>query len=769
MMKTFVLRGITVFIFICLVLTGLWFNTGFGTLSSFGIGTISEICPVGALESMLAAKTVIPRALIGLIAFLLICLLLGRVFCGWLCPVPWLRKGAGTEPVPPFKNKEKKTGQIQYFNKDDIRDRAAVRSDENAGTVGHGAAISGAEAKESQTNKYSFRDNGEEVNGSALPKTPFVVLGAALLSAFAFGFPVFCIVCPVGLTFALVIGVWGMIVFNEPSLTIALIAGFLLIEVLFLRKWCHSFCPIGAIISLFSYFNRFFKPTVNSSCLKRAKGFNCSRCREVCPEGIDLNAKVSPMLLARCTKCHACSDACPVQAINFPLIAKKTAKTAQAKNPRPASTIQYRAPEEAIKDFSPVRLPLTRKLAVYEAERCISCGACEVVCPQHSPIREMMDFVRQEQFLKAGRVLLKAGAMPEICGRVCPQDRLCQGACPLAEEGGSVRIGALTGFCADYILSRDPKISISRRLKDRVAIIGAGPAGLACADVLCRKGLEVVVFDKNKKGGGLLYYGIPSFKLPKDIVERRLDIYQKEGIRFEFGRVIETAEEIETLVRDHDAVLWAAGAAEPVKPAIPGVEGVGFFTSDVFLGKVNVSSNSSNAEFGIQGSEVAVLGGGDSAMDCARCAVRLGAKQVTCIARKPRSSISAAQRELRLAESEGVELCASTQVEKIVRDANERIIGVQTADSLGNQKLIPAKIVISAWGFRNKPHPGLEKFVKFNSDGTIKTDGAMRAGEKIFAAGDAVLGADLVTDAIAQGRYAAQKIIEFIKLNQSDR
>lgn len=767
-MKTSVLCGITVFIFICLVLTGLLFNTGFGTLSSFGIGAISEICPVGALESMLAAKTVIPRVLIGLIVFLLVCLLLGRVFCGWLCPVPWLRKGAGAEPVPPLKEKENKAEPIQYLNKAHIRSRAAALPEENVGRAELGSIGSRAPIKDYQDNECTVGGTGNAVCVSDLPKTPFVVLGAALLSSFAFGFPVFCIICPVGLTFALVIGVWGMVVFNEPSLTIALIAGFLLIEVLFLRKWCHSFCPVGAIISLFSYFNRFFRPVVNSGCLKRSKGFNCTRCRDVCPEGIDLNAKVSPMLSARCTKCHACSDACPVKAINFPLIAKKNVKTTQQENPKPASTIQRRDPKEAIKDFDPVCFPLTRRQAVYEAERCISCGACEAVCPQHSPIREMMDFVRQEQFLKAGKVLLKAGAMPEVCGRVCPRDRLCQGACPLVEVGGPVQIGALTCFCADYAISRNSKVPITGRVKGKAAIVGAGPAGLACADVLCRRGLDVVVIDKHKKGGGLLYYGIPSFKLPKEVVDRRMNMYQNEGIKFEFSRSVTTEAEIEALIRENDAVVWAAGAVEPVMPKIPGVDGTGFYSSDVFLGKINVSPDSSKGEFRIEESEVAVLGAGDSAMDCARCAVRLGAKRTFCIARKPRGSISAAGKELLLAESEGVELLESTQVEKIVRDANERIIGVQAVDSTGNQKTIPAQIVISAWGFRNKRLPGLEKFVEFNSDNSIKTDESMYAGNKIFAAGDAVLGADLVTDAIAQGRYAAESIVQFIQLNKSD-
>lgn len=299
--------------------------------------------------------------------------------------------------------------------------------------------------------------------------------------------------------------------------------------------------------------------------------------------------------------------------------------------------------------------------------------------------------------------------------------------------------------------------------------MGAGPAGLACADVLRRNGLDVLVIDKNVKGGGLLYYGIPSFKLPKKVVERRMDIYQKEGIKFEFNRSITTEDEIESLVRGHDAVLWAAGAIQPVMPKIPGIEGGGFYTSDVFLSKVNLSPESAKIEFNIAGSAVAVLGAGDSAMDCARSALRLGAERVFCIARKPKNAVSADKNELMLAELEGVEFVELAQVREIVRGGNGSIEGVQIADAFGNESEIPAQLVISAWGFRNKHTPGLEKFLKFNSDGSIKTDKSMYAGEKIFAAGDAVLGADLVTDAIAQGRYAAQKMIEFVKSNQKDK
>lgn len=742
-MKTSTLRICTVLLFIGLVLTGMFFSTGFGSLSSFGIGSIAEICPVGALESMLASKTLIPRVIVGLLVFFVFCLVLGRIFCGWICPVPWLRVGVGCEPEPPLQKYSKSVRAVAYVDRVEVRERRQKVTVQN---------VKSAE----------INDSEEIKEANKVRKGPFIILGATLLSSLIFGFPVFCLVCPVGLTFAVIIGAWSMFVFNEPSLSLVLVSAFLLIEIVFLRRWCHSFCPIGAVISLFSYFNAFLRPVIGKDCLKQKSGFNCNRCREVCPEGIDLNSTKSRMLLARCIKCRACADACPVQVIHFPLLSSRK-ESLKGKVPKGAM-IRHRSFQLTVKDFEPVVVPLTKAQVLLEARRCIDCGACEDVCPQHTPIRDMMRLIREEKFLKAGKLLLAPGAMPEICGRVCPQDRLCRSVCPLTEEGGPVRIGELTSFCADYVLKRGIKPSNIHQGKTDipVGIVGAGPAGLSCADVLVHKGIKVTVFDRNPEGGGLLFYGIPSFKLPKEIVKNRLEFYRKLGIEFVLNRSIESNEDVQDLLERHHAVLWANGATVPVRPEIPGIDGEGFFVSNQLLAHVNQGSESKGKiQRELEGKNVAIFGAGDSAMDCARTVLRLGASSAVCIARKPRSLVSANGYELKIAESEGVILRDCSVIEAVNRNDCGKITSVTVSSSDCTLTRIPTDIVISAWGFKNVQIPALSGFVNFNEDETIKTDSSLYAGNKIFAAGDTVLGPDLVTDAIAQGRLAADSIWKF--------
>lgn len=747
-MKVRVLRAFTVLAFAVLVLVGLIFNSGFDSLSSFGFKSIAEICPVGALESMLASKTLIPRVIIGFLVFTAVCVVLGRFFCSWLCPVPSLRKAVGSNPPTPLKTGQNNTVGLSIFSKEDTRNRK----------------IGNSEVLQTSSDEVINRKDCSQKNISKVPKTPFVILGAALASAFAFGFPVFCIVCPVGLTFAVIIGLWSMVTFNEPTITLLLIAVFLLIEIVFLRKWCHQLCPIGAVISLLSYFNKTFTPKVSPHCLKQSCGMDCNRCRDACPEGIDLNAKVSPFLMARCSKCHACAEACPVSAIHFPFFTGKKQKQEEPSKLTPI-TIKLRTPDQAIKDFSEVAIPLTKEQVIVEASRCIDCGACETACPQHTPVRKMMAEIRQKHFLKAGKTLLVPGAMPEICGRICPQEELCQSVCPLSQTTGAIRIGALTSFCADYALKRGLPIKRRGTKKGKIGIVGAGPAGLAAADSLRNKGFSVSVFEGSTIGGGLLEFGIPSFKLPKSCVENRMKYYKKEGIDFHFGTKIESTEQIKALCRGFDAVLWAAGATQPVVPKIEGIQGENFFTSDVFLKEIATSQlQSISPRFELKGKRVAILGAGDSAMDCARSAIRLGASSAICIARKKLKEVSAHGKEVKQAEQEGVVFIDFSTVTKILRDLDGHLSGVQICNRESSQEsVVQVDFLVSAWGFRPKVLSSLQNVIKFNEDGTIKTDHNLCAGGNIFVAGDAVLGADLVTDAVAQGRYAAECIEKFLE------
>lgn len=275
--KTSTLRTLSILVFVGLTLVGLAFKTGTGTLSAFGYGTIASICPLGGIEALLASRTLVPHVLISLAVFLLLAIALGRVFCAWVCPVPLLREW--------FSSRRKDDGgnRVESANFDPQRRPASVSIDSR-----------------------------------------HYVLGSALISAAVFGFPVFCLVCPLGLTFAILIGIWRLLQFNEPTWTLLVFPAVLILELVVLRRWCRKICPLGALVSLFSSLNRFVRPQVNeSACLRTAKGVNCNKCRKACFEAIDLHHLKESRPLSECTKCRECADACPMHAITFPIINRK--------------------------------------------------------------------------------------------------------------------------------------------------------------------------------------------------------------------------------------------------------------------------------------------------------------------------------------------------------------------------------------------------------------------------------------------------------------
>jgi ferredoxin-type protein NapH len=275
--KASTLRTLTILAFVLLVIIGLAFHTGTGTLSAFGYKTFSAICPLGSLEAQLASKTFLPHILISLAVFVLITILLGRIFCAWACPVPLFRK---------------------WFPK-------------NNPTINHvEKEIHASSEKTTQT-----VDSG------------YFVLGGALASSFIFGFPVFCLICPVGLTFAVLIGVWRLIQFNEPTWSLLAFPLILIVELALYRYSCRKFCPLGALISLVSRLNIFARPKIDQTkCMQTSKGVECKLCKSVCNEAIDLHETVHTSTLSRCTKCRDCADVCPMSAIKFPFLSQKNNK-----------------------------------------------------------------------------------------------------------------------------------------------------------------------------------------------------------------------------------------------------------------------------------------------------------------------------------------------------------------------------------------------------------------------------------------------------------
>lgn len=279
------LRTLSVLLFPALAAAGLAFHTGTGTLSSFGYRSIAAVCPLGSIEAMLAGRMFLPAAMISLAVLAAIALLLGKIFCAWICPVPTLRSWI-------FWRRE---------------------------NGGNGAQASEPAAPGAEGPTSELHPEG------GLPKLSLdsrhFVLGGALLSTAIFGFPVFCLICPIGLIFATMIGLWRLFQFNEPSWSLLLFPAILAVELVICRRWCRKICPLGALFSLLSGLNVFLRPKVHrGACVRISKGMDCTLCQSACPEEIDLHHAGSSQPLSECTRCRACSDSCPSGAITFPFL-----------------------------------------------------------------------------------------------------------------------------------------------------------------------------------------------------------------------------------------------------------------------------------------------------------------------------------------------------------------------------------------------------------------------------------------------------------------
>lgn len=282
--KTSTLRTLTALAVVGVVCAGLAFSIGTGTPSAFGLYDIAALCPLGAVEAAIASKTVVPPLLIGALVVVAATVLVGRAFCAWGCPVPLLRRVFGVKDRP--------------------------RQGEQA--CGRSAALDGAVPR----------------RGGVADSRNWV-LGGAVLSTAVVGFPVFCLICPVGLTFATIIALWRLFQLSEMTLSLLVFPALLVVEVVVLRKWCHRFCPIGALLSLIARLNRTFQPAVAKTTCLHGKGADCSRCAEACPEGIDLHHAEVSAPLHECTRCGRCKDACPTHSIGFPLVRRSAPRRAE--------------------------------------------------------------------------------------------------------------------------------------------------------------------------------------------------------------------------------------------------------------------------------------------------------------------------------------------------------------------------------------------------------------------------------------------------------
>ncbi len=430
--------------------------------------------------------------------------------------------------------------------------------------------------------------------------------------------------------------------------------------------------------------------------------------------------------------------------------------------------------------------------AAEQASRCSQCGIpfCQVHCPLHNNIPDWLMLTAEGRLEEAYEVAAATNNMPEVCGRICPQDRLCEGNCVIEQAGhGTVTIGAVERHITDTAFARGwVRPPSPARERDRsVAVVGAGPGGLAAAEQLRRLGYRVHVYDRHDRVGGLLIYGIPNFKLEKHIVARRHALLAEGGIVFHTGFEVGRDASLAELRDRHDAVLIATGVYRERSIKAPGV-GLGNIVSALdYLIASNrkglgdrVPAFDSGA-LDADGKRVAVIGGGDTAMDCVRTAVRQGARSVKCVYRRDRPNMPGSMREVNHAEEEGVEFVWLTAPEAFVGNGVVSGVRVQrmrlgTADSSGRQKpiavadsqhVVEADLVIKALGFdpENLPllfgEPGLE----VTRWGTVETDARtlMTSLDGVFAAGDIVRGASLVVWAIRDGRDAATSIHRYLE------
>jgi glutamate synthase (NADPH) small chain len=439
--------------------------------------------------------------------------------------------------------------------------------------------------------------------------------------------------------------------------------------------------------------------------------------------------------------------------------------------------------------------------AQHQAGRCLDCGNpyCSWKCPVHNAIPQWLQLVQENRLEEAAALCHTTNPLPEMCGRVCPQDRLCEGSCTLEDGFGAVTIGAVEKYIVDAALEKGwrPDLSEVVATGKRVAVIGAGPAGLACADVLARNGIQAVVFDRYEQIGGLMQFGIPSFKLEKSIIARRREVLEGMGVQFHLGVEVGRDIQIEELLGDYDAVFLGTGAYRYTDGGLPGQDLKGVLPALPFLVQ-NGRIVGGNDPWGrpiagwedtlqlpdMSGKRVVVLGGGDTGMDCVRSAIRLGAAKVTCAYRRDEANMPGSAREVANAREEGVRFLFNRQPLLIEGDGDEQVVGVQVVETKlgepdargrrsavpieGSESLLEADIVIIAFGFSaTVPEWLAAQGVQGSPNGRIVAGGDDRlpfqtTNPKLFAGGDAVRGADLVVTAVAEGRDAAGSIAQML-------
>jgi len=455
----------------------------------------------------------------------------------------------------------------------------------------------------------------------------------------------------------------------------------------------------------------------------------------------------------------------------------------------PYVDVDYRDPRQRICDFDDVVINLDAETAMLAASRCVHCpdpAACVEACPTHNDIPSAMWLIEQGRFIEAAQLYRQTSSLPEICGRVCPHEQLCQGSCVRNHKHEPVLTGALEAFVTDYERCvQGVSIPVGEPTGKKVAIVGAGPAGLACAEQLVQKGHSVTIFEAKPAPGGLLLYGIPNFKLPKEVVFARWNDLARAGAQFEGNTYIGKNKTVDDLFAEgYQAVFIGVGSEIDAPMEVPGEDLPGVYKATEFLIRGNVDLELLPEELSsrpVIGRKVAVIGGGDTASDCLRTALRMGAEKVVCLYRRTEKEMPGGKKDRSLAREEGAEYQFLTQPVRFIAGEDGNLAQIECIrmelgepDAKGRRKPVPiegsnfivdADTAILALGYWPDPIIGdTTPDLKTQKWGLIVADRETGATSRpgVFAGGDDVTGPDLVVTAMVAGRKSAAAIDAYI-------
>jgi glutamate synthase (NADPH/NADH) small chain len=584
------------------------------------------------------------------------------------------------------------------------------------------------------------------------------------------------------------VGVMVITQYPPNSWTVSFVGGFYLIvaatyfgtffiaPVVGNRFYCRYLCPYGATFGLLNHAGFYGINMDTDKCI------DCQRCEQVCDMGIPVwnqgKAAGRVTALEDCMGCARCVVSCPTDALEITdvrnLFKKSLVQNAShllkrkplVDNGRQLS--DNRASSERVEDWSEITNKPSLAMIQQQASRCLDCGlpGCSNACPLSNRIPEWLEQVALGNMEQAAEIAHTTSNLPEICATLCPQHRLCEGACTKAKEpGGAVTIGAIERYLANEALDKNWRpLNVIKNNGKHVAVIGAGPAGLACADELNKAGCEVTVFDRNEEVGGLMATGVPPFKLDKTMLTRRHEILEEQGVVFQLGAEIDEAI-LNKLNNRYDAIFLGTGAQTSRDLQLPGQNLEGVTDALSYLQQ----ANRNNESISMAGKHVLVIGGGDSAMDCARAALRQSAAEVTIAYRGNEQAMRATPREKQAAWEEGVRLRLEYAPIQVLGD--KYVTGVRFDKVVCGQETIDCDVVIFAVGQVNRPQAWMTRLdIETNQHGIIIVDDNGRTSNpKIYAGGDNTLGPDLVVTAVAAGRRAAEGILNSFRPTQRIR